>query len=50
MMTIWEWNKEPITFENVKTYEFKKGFLCMALVNGKLICYNLKWLKKFEVD
>lgn len=42
--------EKPISFEKVTDYKIKKGFLCMTLVDGKSICYNISRIERFEVD
>ena len=38
-----------LTFDKVVSYKFKKGFLCMEIVDGTYICYNLSRIERFEV-
>lgn len=44
------WHSKPVSFEKVLDYKIRKGFLCMTLESGKSICYNLKYIERFEVE
>ncbi len=43
------WHSKPVSFEKVEYYRIKKGFLCLKLNDGKSICYNLKYIERFEI-
>jgi hypothetical protein len=44
------WHSKPVSFERIKGFKIKKGFLCITLEDDKAICYNLSRIEKFEVE
>ncbi len=45
-----DYSETELTFDKVVGYYFSNGFLCMTLNNGKSICYNLRKIKRFDVE
>lgn len=42
-------NKKPVILD-VTEYKLKKNFLCVRLIGGKCISYNVNHIESFEVE
>lgn len=42
--------QRSISFEKVESYKIKKGFLCLNLIDGKVIYYDISRIERFEVE
>lgn len=42
-------NKKPVILD-ITEYKIKKNFLCVRLIGGKFISYNIDHIERFEVD